>query len=127
MDTTMWAGLLGLVGALVGGFATLLVGQRAVSAQKARDAEAESGQVDATLQAIRDEVDALSEVHMAAAGTRIRESSSAAPIGLIVLFARPTEVIVISVASKGGLAATPQGGGRPRPVLQARHAIGWLP
>lgn len=82
MDTTMWAGLLGLGGALVGGFVTFLVGQRAVSAQKARDAEAESAQVRATLQAIRDEVDVLSEVHMAAAGTRIRESSSAAPIGL---------------------------------------------
>lgn len=78
----MWAGLIGLVGALIGGLVTFIVGQRAVSAQKTRDADAESAQVRATLQAIRDEVTVLSEVHMTAAGTNIKDAPPAAPIGL---------------------------------------------
>lgn len=78
----MWAGVMGLGGALVGGFVTFVVGQRAVSAQKMRDDDAERAHVRATLQAIRDEVTVLSEVHMTAAGTAIKEASAAAPIEL---------------------------------------------
>lgn len=76
------AGLMGLVGALVGGLATFIVGHQAVSAQKARDADAERAQIRATLQAIRDEVTVLCEVHMTAAGASIKEASPAAPIEL---------------------------------------------
>lgn len=83
MDTTMWAGVMGLGGALVGGLVTLLVGLSAVSAQKTRDADAEAAQIRATLQAIRDEVDVLTEVHMASAGAMIDAASVAAPIELL--------------------------------------------
>ncbi|QGM05601.1 hypothetical protein [Stenotrophomonas maltophilia] len=83
MDSTVLAGVMGLVGAFIGGLATLIVGLLAVSAQKTRDAEAETTQVRATLQAIRDEVNELTQVHMASAGAIIDAASVAEPIALL--------------------------------------------
>ncbi|AWH17630.1 hypothetical protein C1922_10100 [Stenotrophomonas sp. ZAC14D2_NAIMI4_7] len=83
MDTTMWAGEMGLAGAIVGGLATLIVGLLAVSAQKSRDFETDRAVVHATLQAIRVEVTELTEVHMASAGGIIDAASVAAPIELL--------------------------------------------
>lgn len=80
MDTTMWAGVMGLVGALIGGFATYLVGRGAVSAQNKRDADAEIAQLRATLKAIRDEVIELTDVHMSSGGSLIDDASVAKPI-----------------------------------------------
>ncbi len=83
MDTTLWSGLMGFIGALMGGAATYFVGIKAASSQKERDRHAEAAEVRATLRAIRDEIKVLSEVHLAAGGGMISAAPDDSPIAIL--------------------------------------------
>ncbi|MFV1847586.1 hypothetical protein ACNJRW_15475 [Stenotrophomonas maltophilia] len=69
-------------GSIVGWFGSSRSTSRAIDAQNARDGAAEKSEIRAILQAIRDEVQTLAEVHMEGGGGNIKVASGNEPIAM---------------------------------------------
>lgn len=69
-------------GSIVGWFGSSRSTSRAIDAQDTRDRNAEMSEIRAILQAIRDEVQTLAEVHMEGGGRNIKEAPGNAPIAM---------------------------------------------